>query len=965
MAKRFARRLGRTLITLFVTYVVILSVILGVLFLAPELWSPPLREQIEKRLREKAGIEVVIERLRLVGLWPLTIRLDNVQLKPSANGLSGQIAALDLSIKGESIAGNWLRPKMVLALKMHAPHFQLVKTTIQAHATDSSPQSGGEESSMIPALLKVRPVGLDVGLQVRVEEGQIELNNLAAPVRLHQFSFDLEVPSLRESWWRPTMKTGMKVETSVAGTSLNLPIMLDIQGSSLNPQSFNFDKVILNVANLQMSGKGQRLWQEDTDEFQFTLQPVDLQQLPPVFLPQGQWQGAFSGGFTYKRKGDALPEVRGELQSQGVKGVLDWKQGAHSIKGHVAVKSNIRFMYGLGLAVDDSSVALDLTAAEVSSPPWFSKPKGVEMVIDVVADSRDQQLWLRRALLRLAHLRLEATGHFRLQEELRGQLDLILPLTVMAGLEKYFTPLAKSPARGEVTGSVNIAGPFRQAEKLTYDLRNLELRKITGNLQYESDGRKVKGPFGADIKLMGQMSPKGVERAGVSGFADLSQLQLEWGTWLKKPPVWRFQLTGQAAKQGEIWDLRQLRLVSQGGNLNLSGRVRPDTAFGFDIQARFENADLSLWSEVARVPDIKLGGILNGQLNLAGKFIPTESLAGSPLALSGNLKWREGILRYIPATTVVATPPSDEATQSALAQPAAWLPSWPLYRQAKLKLDTKFNQVQIRDIKINGVTIVGQVGAGRFQGSGKINDLWGGEVGIGKILLMPLVAPVGMELKGSWQRVDADTLLAWLNPKMKGYMHGKVSGTISASGAVPVASVGFKQIAAEGGLQVTQGVLSTYQIEEKINDSLEKLKLKSKSGVKGRPVPFYAQAGYQLTDGNLNLENFLLTTEKRDELRLQGMIRGDLGVNLTGTVAIANVKVNGAIAAANSDKQGRLVVPLQISGDVRRPEFALSKTTLKTMLTKTVENEAKELGEKLKKDLGKDLKKKLKNIFGQ
>lgn len=219
-----------------------------------------------------------------------------------------------------------------------------------------------------------------------------------------------------------------------------------------------------------------------------------------------------------------------------------------------------------------------------------------------------------------------------------------------------------------------------------------------------------------------------------------------------------------------------------------------------------------------------------------------------------------------------------------------------------------------------------------------------------------------MELLANWQGVEVGDMMAWFNGKFKDYLSGKISGRVNVLGAIPNAVDGYKQLRAEGRLQLQQSQFNTFQISEKISSAIEKLRLQPVAE-KNSQVRFQAETNYELLVGNLHLSQFLLTTEKKDELRLRGMVDHNLQLDLTGTVAIGSVTIGGAIAKANVDKSGRMVVPLQVSGDIHHPDFALSKNTLKTMLEKAALSEAKNISEKLKKELGPQLKDKLKKIF--
>jgi hypothetical protein len=210
---------------------------------------------------------------------------------------------------------------------------------------------------------------------------------------------------------------------------------------------------------------------------------------------------------------------------------------------------------------------------------------------------------------------------------------------------------------------------------------------------------------------------------------------------------------------------------------------------------------------------------------------------------------------------------------------------------------------------------------------------------------------------------------------MKGFANGKL-GMI---GPIPSGMGALKDVSANGELAIFNGQFLTWELQKKINDRLQKVGL-GKKGVKNKDIVFKADTKFTLSDGSTQIKDLGLLTEDRDELRLRGTVGLDMSLDLAGTAFVASQRIGGAVAAANSDASGRLAVPLQIRGSVMDPEFLFAEATLKSMLAKAGEAEAKKAlakaEDKLKaeaaKQLGKnkdklkdDVKKKLKGLFGK
>jgi hypothetical protein len=90
--------------------------------------------------------------------------------------------------------------------------------------------------------------------------------------------------------------------------------------------------------------------------------------------------------------------------------------------------------------------------------------------------------------------------------------------------------------------------------------------------------------------------------------------------------------------------------------------------------------------------------------------------------------------------------------------------------------------------------------------------------------------------------------------------------------------------------------------------------------------------------------------------------------------------MSGSLFAANADKEGRLVIPVEVQGSLINPSLTVASATIEKMLVKTIEYEKKKLVKKVegkarqefekavdggKQKLEKDINEKIKGLFNR
>jgi hypothetical protein len=98
-----------------------------------------------------------------------------------------------------------------------------------------------------------------------------------------------------------------------------------------------------------------------------------------------------------------------------------------------------------------------------------------------------------------------------------------------------------------------------------------------------------------------------------------------------------------------------------------------------------------------------------------------------------------------------------------------------------------------------------------------------------------------------------------------------------------------------------------------------------------------------------------MISPEKNEIALDGWLQKDLAVNLHGFAYLAETPIGGSLRAANSDKLGRLIVPIKISGTLKSPSFEIAENAITEMAKKALTLEAGKLQNTLKQEANKIL----------
>lgn len=209
--------------------------------------------------------------------------------------------------------------------------------------------------------------------------------------------------------------------------------------------------------------------------------------------------------------------------------------------------------------------------------------------------------------------------------------------------------------------------------------------------------------------------------------------------------------------------------------------------------------------------------------------------------------------------------------------------------------------------------------------------------------ILPLV-PMKVDVKN----INLNRAITWWNPDQKDWMKGVADLKSMMSLPWPSQEGWWKAIRSEGKLQVRGFALSTLNLEEKFQEALSGLpgteegeKGRAEMGQVGKEIPAEVDLDYKAQNEKIEIKKLSFKTPQKNDLWASGEVGFDFQGSLKGELALSNPPVKGSVREANSDEQGRLVVPLELSGDLLNPSFGVATHIIEKMLAKTVAYEQK------------------------
>ena len=543
---------------------------------------------------------------------------------------------------------------------------------------------------------------------------------------------------------------------------------------------------------------------------------------------------------------------------------------------------------------------------------------------------------------------------------------------------------------------------------------------------YKKDDLEIEGPITAVVQMHIKMSAAGIQIEQFNAHADLQKTKIVDGSFFTKPEgtVFGVDIKAQGDTTKFMIDEASLKLaslvlltkgyVSQkgasdlqliiertpladleklspafagspvGGFIEMKGQIKGEAGNPNALQVNISPFKLEAlksqinWTSADKKS--KAEGSVAGDISLAvnGIYDQEKGLEKSSLALSGSVLISSPHLSYkSEAAKKEAEKSEPDSKSQASAEkttdksktpaPEPLLPNWPLAHNANVATSVTIDDFVYNDLKMQSLSWKGKLDQGVLRGNAGIAKIFDGSIKASDVATDLRQAQPDTRVNVKTDQLDVNQALTWASPSWKDLVTGRLSATAAVVAAHPSRADFVARTQAKGSFHLANAVVSTIQLDQLVNQALAKIPgLANKGGFKTNPVKADIKTNYAFNDSVMHLSDFIFITPDKNELRAQGTVDVNKMADLNGTAYLANAPVGGDVRKANSDAQGRLVIPFQLKGSLMSPQVSFAGNTVQDMLKKTAQKELQNLGGKNLNDQINNIKKKgLKGLFGK
>lgn len=810
-----------------------------------------------------------------------------------------------------------------------SPQIQITQLTLQKSNDSNSSQiltaakdDQGEQSFLLPDLSKTR----DISLTLHIQNGNITYRK---PTESPSDLPLVQVSNLDLRFLIPQLKMYSAQLQFSGESSVNFP-QFQIKG----PTQFNIEVGLANneltvskasgeLFHLNLALQGRQNIQTHAGNWDLRLSAPDLSQMPklPSFLPQGEWSGKIFAGITAQSHSITSGwNTHFVLRGDELSGSLNVENNQLAAKGKIRSTFNLSGSTSIdennpeqsvdALKVESLKLFADLTQLNIKKNDLFFKPANIPLKVELDGSGSKAQVFLKKFAMQFANLMSSANGLY--MEKAASRIEFNIQKTNLSGWEKFFPSLLSTNKLAFIPSStsVELQGTISgQMNQLNSPLFNIS--NLTINTKKNS------------------LTAKG----SISGIST-PQINLAIFTHLN--------------------DFAEI--------LNLGGIHE---TLPIEIQANKEG--------------------LTANTLIQGKYDRKNGLTNSPLIIKTIVSTDIGSLhltRKKSAKKNSDLPSSNSQMESpSNAPPTGALPNWPLFQSAQADLAVKIGTFNFIDknkdaskLNINGLKTNFRYRNGNIEFNGGADQIFGGKVQVSNLKANLHQANTNINFSSTTNNINLEQATNWASEEWRGLVRGFLNSRLSVD-CLNCSKLNFiDKIKANGSIEIKNGFLSTIQLDQIINEKLSQIPALSKGNrLNSKGVAAQITSTLKLQMPNVYLDQFHFLTPENNELEASGRIGLDKSIELEGKAHLATTSIGGSIRAANSDSQGRFVIPIKIQGNLLKPEAKIAQDAVEKILQNTANyevNKAKEKvkatiekeGQKLKDELEKNGKKQLEDL---
>lgn len=963
------RFLGKLLVFVFTCLVLAIVGATAVVIL----WGDRLLlDLIRKESGRLAPTKIYVGDLHTKLLNPFDINLTNVEIEHEGTKIKIGQAKLSSPLGGLTLLSNYQAKREIpLALTLSRLDVTLPKMeTVPAQKKDTTPQ--WPSSIPLPLGLPL-PAQLDLTITSADIHGPYEAKDISAKGNFQGYPAGVEGSGT------------VRLLAGVAGGTAFVPLSIEFKASG-TPRSVQVQKFVLRAAGIEGSASGKLDLQPVQGDFKAKILTPDLSTL--MLRPEDRAALGLhdqpSGGIHFEL--DATADSRGNVTGKGTMRLLNlvlpiqapentmWSGVAEgsSFAGKASLQAELPFRASLAwpslspkFMVEKFSALADLTNLAITSPGKIKKPAGVPLRAEIEGAGGANGLYIES--FRLTFHSLSASGNANIPYPL-GQSVLAgfqLKVASLAGFPEYLPMLQETQEKGatiaDAVGSVQADGQVRflagKPASSMVNIKNFEVRGLKLPLAFSHPQISAKGLLVGSASMQGKYDAGDLSVAHSSGSFDLTNLQLSLKDKLNKKRGRKLVFAFDAKGTTDRLQVNRISLEAEGLSATLNGTAAFNAKRAAQLNLRSTaRAELGPLREYLPALPMKISsGSLDAQLSLGGTWIPEGGLEKSPLALAGKITGKLG-------TVEMPEAPSEKKNAE---PPKALLPPWPVARNANVEYRVDLAEFKRGALTASKIAAQGALRQGKFTAQATVGQTFGGKVTLRNLSGSLLESALPVQGIATADGLDLSQMAGFVDKSYASIVKGK----LKANSSFQVPDVWSESIlasaTAKGDAQISNGYLSTATFDGLVNEKLKSIPgLGSNANVSTGGVAAAIRTDFQFANSTAEVKNFVAATPKNDEMRLAGKLGLNFDADLTGEAHLASAPVAGSVRAANSDPQGRLVVPVRFHGNLKSPQVDIAAHTIEAMLKNTATHEGNKLKDKAVSDVQKKAEEALKDAAG-
>ena len=941
--------------------------------------DPLIQQKLEAKGSEILGAPLKIGKASL-GFFPTVhLKLSAVQFAMPSSFLTGTTSEAKISLGASAFQLATGGALGVVTVELDEPRIEIQQPAPppQQAAGPQSPSSQNEDTA--PPLVPSLRLSRDIGVRLRIREGHVHLvRQPATELKLERLGLTVDVPNLNSFDGTIALKVANSI---VKNEDLTFRFPVDLNSKvKLEGNVVTISDARGDFFGLGFTANGWQNLYSGRADWKLTGHVPELAAVPVSFLPHGKWSGKLSAAINANAVSSEKGwNVQAKIDVSKLKGVTRVEKNGIVADGGVSANASLEVSAepkadkSYLLSLKKGFIAADISDMAIEKVSLFKKPKGTPLVFYFSGAGNQSAIRIEKFDLKFANLGLRSSGILSFEPGQYSALSAVIDKTDLSGWEAYLPPLANSPVKGFLQMNADLRGDLKKPEAMTIRLNPLLLDNFEAGLKWVSEDKQTQltGPIKANARI--EVSAVGTELRGANLKldSDLTALHvLKLQTFEKKAGL-PLRLNVLGSQKGQQIEIKSSALNLGSSQFNISGRVSNPQRPQLNLRIASPSMNLNeLASLSPKASSFGVAGNGNMTVDLSGIYDFKLGIAQSPLKAKADLAIR--LPRYkMDRAQTASEPPAGSGpapSKTPEAPPEALLPDWVIARTAEAKIDVTVAELLYGDLPVRGIRVLSNLDRGDLSGSVQVEQVFEGKLKVPRFrtrLSTPLPdSTADVEFTG----INLQQAATFASPDWRELVKGSATGKMRTMVPHPSNKAFVDRFQGSGNLNIKNGFLSTVQLDKMVNENLAKIPgVGNQARVDSKGVTADISANFRAEKRVLHLGQFIFITPEKNELQAQGKIGFDKSVDLNGTGYLATAPVGGSVRSANSDKQGRFVIPLKIQGNLLKPEVAFAQETISQLARKTAEQELKKGVQNKIDQLQDSIKKKgldgLKDIF--